>query len=71
MEVLGSAQAPPLPPPLIAEDAFNLLLAKLPKKKTSEAAKFMKKLEDIPEISLPLEGLIQVAMSLADCALVG
>jgi hypothetical protein len=72
MEVLGTPQVPPPPPPPpSAADAFNLLLASLPKKKKCEAAKFVKKLDDIPEISLPPEGPIQVALSLADRALVG
>jgi hypothetical protein len=71
MEVLGSPQAPPPPPPPSAEDAFKSLLASLPKKKKTEAAKFVKKLDDIPEISLPPEGPIQVALSLVDRALVG
>lgn len=72
MEVLGSPQGPPISPPLpSASKAFNSLLASLPKKKKGEAAKFVKKLEDIPEISLPPDGPIQVALSLADRALVG
>lgn len=36
-----------------------------------EAAKFVKRPEDIPEIALPPKGPIQVALSLADRALVG
>ena len=63
-------ELPPPPPPSDVE-AFLKLLESLPKKKTSEAAKFVKRLEDIPEISLPPEGLIQVALSLAERALVG
>jgi len=72
MEVLGSPQGPPIsPPPPSASEAFISLLASLPKKKKGEAAKFVKKLEDIPEISLLPDGPIQVALSLADRALVG
>lgn len=71
MEDLGSPQAPPPPPPPSADEAFRSLLASLPKKKKIEVAKFVKKLDDIPEISLPPEGPIQVALSLADRALVG
>ena len=72
MEVLGSPQGPPIsPPPPSTSDAFNVLLASLPKKKKEEAAKFVKRLENIPEISLPPDGPIQVALSLADRALVG
>ena len=71
MEALGAAQVtPPLPPSSDAV-AFLKLLASLPKKKAPEVAKFVKQLEDIPEISLPPEGPIQVALSLAKCALVG
>ena len=43
----------------------------MPKKKKTEAAMFLKKLDDILKISLPPEGVIQVALSLADRALVG
>jgi hypothetical protein len=68
---MGSPQAPPPTPPTLVEDAFNSLLASLPKKKKTEVAKFTKKLDDIPEISLPPEEPIQVALSLADCALLG
>lgn len=71
MEVLGTPQAPlPSPPPLSPSEAFNRLLAGLPKKKNFEAAKFVKKLEDIPVISLPPETPIQVALSLAERALI-
>ena len=61
---------PPLPPNSEAEAFLNLVLS-LPKKKASEASKFVKRLDDIPEISLPPEGPIQVALSLAERALVG
>jgi hypothetical protein len=72
MEVLGMPYGPPPPPPSLSDaDAFNLLLASLPKNKNGEAAKFVKKLDDIPKISLPPERSIQVALSLTYCALVG
>ena len=71
MEDMGSPQAPPPPTPPFAGEAFKMLLATLPKKKKSEATKFVKKLDDIPEISLPPEGPIHVALSLMDRALVG
>ena len=71
MEDLDSHHSPLPPPSNLAYDAFNLLLASLPKKRTSEAAKFVKKLDDIPEISLPGKGPIQVALSLANRALIG
>ena len=68
MEVSGSPQV--APPPSSAE-AFSRLLAGLPQKKKSEATKFVKRLEDIPEISLPPETPIQVTLSLAEWALIG
>jgi len=61
----------PPPPSSSTAEAFKILLASLPKKKCMEVAKFVKRLEDIPVIALPPEGLIQVALSLADRALVG
>lgn len=73
MEVLGSPEAPPSSPPPTSSstDAFNCLLEGLPKKKHVEAAKFVKKLDDIPEISLRPETSIQVALSLSERALIG
>ena len=68
METQGSPKEPPLPPSV---DAFNELLVGLPRKKKSEASKFVKKLKDIPEISLPPETPIQVALSLAEQGLIG
>ena len=71
MEALSSSQVPPLPSTPTDEDVFNRMLAFLPKKKTSKPPKFVKTLDDIPEISLPPEKPIQVALSLADRALMG
>lgn len=71
MEESTPPQGSSSPPPSSATEAFRSLLASLPKKKVAETAKFVKRLEDIPEIDLPPEGLIQVALSLADYALVG
>ena len=71
MEVQGTPHAPPPPPPPSTAEAFNRLLAGLPKKKHPEASNFVKKLDDIPKISLPVETPIQVALSLLDRALVG
>jgi len=51
-------------------EAFSQLLASLPKKKTAEAAKFIKKLDDILVISLPPETPIQVVLSLVERALI-
>lgn len=61
----------PPPHPSSAAEAFETLLASLPKNKSTEAAKFVKRIDDIPEIALPPEGPIQVALSLADRSLVG
>jgi len=68
MDTLGPSMYLPSSP---AVDAFNQLLASLPQKKRSEASKFVKKLDEIPEISLPPEAPIQVALSLADRGLIG
>ena len=59
------------PPPSSDAVAFSNLVASLPKKKAIEATKFVKRLDDIPEISLPPEGPIQVALSMAERAMVG
>jgi len=64
-------EPPPPPPPSSDAKAFLKLLEFLLKKKVSEAVKFVKCLDDIPEILLPPEGPIQVALSLAERALVG
>lgn len=71
MEALGSSRVPPTLPTPTVEDAFNRMLASLPKKKTTEPPGFVKKLDDIPEISLPSEKPIQVALTPTDRALVG
>ena len=71
MEAQDSPHGPLHDTPLDAEAAFSSLLASLPKKKKSKATKFVKKLDDVFEVSLPPEGPIQVALSLADQALVG
>ena len=36
-----------------------------------EIPKFVKRIEDVPEVALPLEETIRVALSLADRALIG
>ena len=73
MEVFGTPQPslPSSPLPISSVEAFNKLLAGLPKKKNFEAAKFVTKLDDIPKISLPSETLIQVALYLSERALIG
>ena len=69
--MVAASMDPPPPPPSSDAEAFLKLLESLPKKKASKAMKFVKHLDDIPEISLPLEGPIKVALSLAERALVG
>lgn len=69
MEGLGSPHSPPPSSRSLAE-AFSQLLAGLPQKKTSEAAKFVKRLDEILVISLSPETPIQVALSLPDRALI-
>lgn len=71
MEEPDPRQGPSSPSPTSAAKAFRSLLASLPKKKATKAAKFVKRLEDIPEITLPPKGPIKVALSLADRAVVG
>ena len=71
MEAQDSPLGPSHSPPPDVEAAFSSLLASLPKKKKPEATKFVKNLDDVPEVNLPLEGPIQVTLSLADRALVG
>lgn len=70
MEELTPPQGSYSPPSSSTAEALRTLLASLPTKKLVEATKFVKILEDIPEISLLLEVPIQVALSLADHALV-
>ena len=58
METQGSPLGPSQSSPPDVKAAFSSLLASLPKKKKSEAAKFVKKLVDVPEVNLPPEGPI-------------
>jgi hypothetical protein len=58
MEAQGSPLGPSHAPPPDVEAAFSSLLDSLPKKKKSEATKFVKKLDDVPEVNLPPEGPI-------------
>jgi len=60
METQGSPTGPSQAALLEAEAAFSSLLASLPKKKKSEATKFVKRLDDVPEVNLPPEGPIKV-----------
>eukprot|EP00253_Pinus_taeda_P026670 PITA_26670 len=66
----GPKQATYPPTTSICRSLLSALGRFAPKKK-NEPAKFVKRLEDIPEISLLLQTPIQVALSLAEQALVG
>ena len=58
--------------PSVRSDAFNRLLASQSQRSsTGVPPKFVKRLEDVPEVALPPEETIQVALSLADRALIG
>ena len=60
METQGSPIGPSQAAIPEAEATFSSLLASLPKKKKSEATKFVKRLDDVPEVNLPPEGPIKV-----------
>ena len=63
----------PPPTPLIsAEEAFSRLIKPAGKKTVAPAIpKFIKKIEAIPEIDLPVEQPIKIALALAERGLVG
>ena len=53
-------------------DDFDRLISSYNKRSgKAETLKFVKRLEDVPEVALPPEETIQVALSLADRALIG
>ena len=53
-------------------EAFDRLIANLDKRSGKrEVPKFVKQIEDVPEVALPPEETIRVALSLADRALIG
>ena len=67
----GGGESSPTPP-TTSEDAFRSLLSqKGTKRQISEVPKFIKKLDEIPEIALPEEQSIKIALALADRGLVG
>ena len=67
----GRGGRPPAPSSS-EEDAFRRLLSSRGKKSTiSEIPKFIKKLEEIPEIALPEEKPMKIALVLAKRGLVG
>ena len=61
------------PPPLLSdEDAFRRLIASGGKRKASHVVpKFIKKLEEIPEIALPETQSVKIALALSERGLVG
>ena len=60
------------PPPLSDEDAFRRLIACGGKRKASHAVpKFIKKLEEVPEIALPETQPVKIALALSERGLVG
>jgi hypothetical protein len=74
MEEQGSprASSPPHPPPPLPNDvAFSVLINSLPKKKKKECSKFVKRLEEMSEVSLPPDIPIQIALSMSEHVLVG
>jgi len=61
----------PLPPPS-PTSSFRKLIATCSKKyPQAEAPSFVKILDDVPEINLPLEQPMKVALSLSERSLVG
>ena len=53
-------------------DAFDRLISSHNRRSgKGEPPKFVKRLEDVPEVTLPPEETIRVALSLADQALIG
>jgi hypothetical protein len=65
----GRGELPPPPSPTMS---FRKLIASCRKKAPqAEAPSFVKKLDDVPEINLPLEQPMNVAISLLDRGLVG
>ena len=60
------------PPPNLRSDAFERLIITHPKRSgKGDLPKFVKRLEDVPEVALPPEETIRDALSLADRALIG
>ena len=60
------------PPPDLRSDAFDKLIASHNRTSGKGApSKFVKRIEDVPEVALPPEETIQVALSLANRALIG
>eukprot|EP00253_Pinus_taeda_P001787 PITA_01787 len=67
----GGGESSPTPP-LSSEEAFRRLLTQKGKKRPApDIPKFIKKLEDVPEIALQEDQPIKIALALADRGLVG
>ena len=59
-------------PPDLHSEAFNWIISSQNKRSgKGNPLKFIKRLEDVPEVALPLEETMWVALSLADRALIG
>ena len=60
------------PSPDLCLDVFDQLIASHNRRSDKgDPPKFVKRIEDVPEFSLPLEETIRVALSLANRALIG
>jgi hypothetical protein len=71
MAAPGGGEAAP-PPPSSVEDAFRRLVNSNGKRPSPPVVpKFIKKLEEIPEIALPEEKPMKIALALAQKGLVG
>jgi len=70
MSAPGGGEPSPTPP-ISSEEVFRRFLSQKGKKRLiPEVLKFIKKLEEIPEIALPEDQLIKIAIALADKGLV-
>ena len=59
------------PPPNSSEAFERLISNPVNRSSKRELLKFIKRIEDVPVVALPPEETIQVALSLADRALIG
>jgi hypothetical protein len=67
MSSAGGGEPPPPPPSSTDEATFRRLVISQGKKKVGEAIpKFVRKLEEVPVIALPLDQPMSVVVSLAD-----
>ena len=71
MSAPGGGEPSPTPPILVIE-AFRKLVGQARKKPAmSSILKFIKKLDEVPEIALPEEQPIKIALALAERGLIG